>query len=136
MLEDDISQFKGTVKKYKENEVIKKYNSNAIWDVGLTVSAIVFVLLATFTGTLGDTKLINENSRKLLTGTFGAISVAVQAVASRFPVKERAKGYRKIQMKLHDLVLRLEVNKPKSDDELARLLDEYQKIIESEGDIP
>jgi len=135
-MSENLDQFRSTVRKYKE-DVIKKRKSNELWNVALSASAIVFTLLATVTGTLSEGKLLNENFQKVLAGIFGAVSVAAQAAANKFPLNERAKGYRKIEMKLHGLYLRLKVNEPKNnDDELSNLVEQYEKIIKAEEQIP
>jgi hypothetical protein len=73
------------------------------WDLGLTVTAIVFTLLTAVTGTLEDGRLLPGNSQKILTGVFGAIAVAIQSAVTKFPVQERAKSYRKLRNEMYIL---------------------------------
>ncbi|MFN6473758.1 MAG: hypothetical protein RMY36_029370 [Nostoc sp. SerVER01] len=72
------------------------------WDLGLTVAAIVFTLLTAVTGTLEEGKLLPGNSQKILTGVFGAISVAIQSAVTKFPVQERAKAYRRLRNEIYN----------------------------------
>lgn len=104
------------------------------WDLGLTVTAIVFTLLTAVTGTLEDGRLLPGNSQKILTGVFGAISIAIQSAVTKFPVQERAKSYRRLRNEMY--ILQRELDVVETDEGLKIVRCQYAKMLRDEMEMP
>lgn len=104
------------------------------WDLGLTVAAIVFTLLTAVTGTLEDGRLLPGNSQKILTGVFGAISIAIQSAVTKFPVQERAKCYRRLRNEMY--ILQRELDVVETDEGLKTVRSQYAKMLRDEMEMP
>lgn len=104
------------------------------WDLGLTVAAIVFTLLTAVTGTLEDGRLLPGNSQKILTGVFGAISVAIQSAVTKFPVQTRAKSYRCLRNEMY--ILQRELDSIGADEDLKAIRSQYAKMLRDEMEMP
>jgi hypothetical protein len=104
------------------------------WDLGLTVSAIVFTLLTAVTGTLEDGRLLPGNSQKILTGIFGAISIAIQSAVTKFPVQERAKSYRRLRNEMY--ILQQELDSVQDSEEIKTIRGHYAKMLRDEMEMP
>jgi len=108
----------------------KSYKINRNWDICLSVSAIVFTLLATITGTGSNSTGLSESNQKTLTGIFGAIAIAIQSASSRFPVQASAKSYKKLKNEMHLLQLFIIHNPDKEDEAQKR----YEEILRREAE--
>jgi hypothetical protein len=104
------------------------------WDLGLTVSAIVFTLLTAVTGTLEDGRLLPGNSQRILTGIFGAISIAIQSAVTKFPVQERAKSYRRLRNEMY--ILQQELDSVQVGEEIKAIRGHYTKMLRDEMEMP
>lgn len=132
-LTEDLKVFRSELQKC-ESRFDKLLRVNQRWDIGLTVSGIVFTLLTAVTGTLQDEQLLSGNSQKLLTGIFGAISVAVQSAATKFPVQERAKAYRRFRNDMYNL--QMELLHVETREDLKPLQVHYKEALKAEGELP
>lgn len=121
---------KDEVKK-ASTEFLRLYRINQRWDIGLTVTAITFAILAGFVGALGNSsKLISEDIQKVMAGVLATLSAATQAGQSKFPVQERSRGYRNLKRKSSLLEIKSVTDTDES------VIADLRKIWEDESDIP
>ncbi|AFZ11986.1 hypothetical protein Cri9333_1073 [Crinalium epipsammum PCC 9333] len=110
---------------------------NQRWDLGLTAAAIVFTLLTAVTGTLEDGSLLPGKYQKILTGVFGAISVAIQSAVTKFPVQERARSYRRLRNEMYILQQDLQgLDEAKAGEDLKTIRSQYTKMLRDEVEMP
>jgi hypothetical protein len=108
------------------------YKINQRWDIGLTITAITFAMLAGVVGAFGgNSKLLSEDAQKIVTGILATISAAVQTAQSKFPVQTRAKGY--FNLKRRSNLLEIEAKQDTVAD--THIFDSLKKILDDEADV-
>jgi hypothetical protein len=128
MVSDDV---KATLKETSTNYT-RLYKINQRWDIGLTITAITFAILAGVVGAFGgNSKLLSEDVQKIMTGLLATFSAAVQTAQSKFPVQARAKGYFNLKRKSN--LLEVEAKSDAVTD--TTIIDSLKKILDDEADI-
>jgi hypothetical protein len=91
------------------------YKINQRWDIGLTITAITFAMLAGVVGAFGgNSKLLSEDAQKIVTGILATISAAVQTAQSN--------------------LLEIEAKQDTVAD--THIFDSLKKILDDEADVP
>jgi hypothetical protein len=73
-------------------------------------------------------------NQKIWVGILAALSVAVQTVATKFPAAERSKFYLKLRNEIRSLTLSLGF--VKTNEELIKIKESYDKILNEESAMP